>query len=69
MKNCYADPTANTAIANVDRERRKKERQERPCSRPNRRPVPIRHTPPPSASHTAATDWLIARWPVPAEKE
>ncbi len=25
MKNSYADPTANTAIANVDRERRREE--------------------------------------------
>lgn len=27
MMNCYADPTANTAIANVDRERRWKEKR------------------------------------------
>ena len=25
MRNCYADPTANTAIANVDQERRREE--------------------------------------------
>ncbi len=27
MKTCYSDPTANTAIANVDRERRREEKR------------------------------------------
>ena len=27
MRNSYADPTANTAIANVDRERRREEKR------------------------------------------
>ena len=27
MRNSYADPTANTAIANVDRERRQEEKR------------------------------------------
>lgn len=27
MRNYYADPTANTAIANVDRERRREEKR------------------------------------------
>ena len=29
MRNCYADPTANTAIANVDRERRREEKRKK----------------------------------------
>ncbi len=29
MKNSYADPTANTAIANVDRERRREEMRQK----------------------------------------
>ena len=33
MRNYYADPTANTAIANVDRERRLAERRRREAER------------------------------------
>ncbi len=29
MRNCYADPTANTAIANVDRERLREEKRKK----------------------------------------
>ena len=29
MRNSYADPTANTAIANVDRERRREEERKK----------------------------------------
>ena len=29
MRNSYADPTANTAIANVDRERRQEEKRKK----------------------------------------
>ena len=29
MRNSYADPTANTAIANVDRERRREEKRKK----------------------------------------
>ncbi len=29
MKNCYFDPTADIAIANVDRERRREEQRKR----------------------------------------
>ena len=33
MRNYYADPTANTAIANVDRERRREERRRQEAER------------------------------------
>lgn len=33
MKNHYSDPTANTAIGNVERERRRAERQASPAPR------------------------------------
>ncbi len=33
MSNYYADPTANTAIANVDRERRREERRRQEAGR------------------------------------
>ena len=29
MRNCYSDPTADIAIANVDRERRREERRKK----------------------------------------
>ena len=35
MRNCYADPTANTAIANVDRERRREEKRKSSGSKGN----------------------------------
>lgn len=60
MGNWYADPTANTAIAHVDREIRRKEKQENPPSRPRPAPALLFSTP----SLTEAERRLIALWPV-----
>ena len=52
MRNTYADPTANTAIAQVDRERRlaeqKKKREEERLLRSLTRPAPSASKPRPA---------------------
>ena len=52
MRNTYADPTANTAIARVDRERRlaeqKKKREEERLLRSLTRPAPSASKPRPA---------------------
>lgn len=80
MKNHYSDPTANTAIANVDRELRKqkeREEQQKKAAATKAAAAKRREEKPkmlPEKNRELETvkrynAWLQLVWPVPSQKE
>lgn len=80
MKNHYSDPTANTAIANVDRELRKqKEREEQQkkaaaakaaaAERREEKPEMLPEKRRKLEAEKRYNAWLQLVWPVPSPKE